>query len=224
MSQDRSSVEAVVKHYFDALYEGDADKMGAIFHPSADLRWLEKGELQVLTVPDWLGVSQARLGQGRRQAARGFHRHHRPLRRLHRLHQGALPAAAALFHRLSGGDEAEGRLADRLEILPLRSARLITPARPRASRPASPSATAEITADHPRHDRRVQQPFRRRLEIGDLQEGDREPGVMPRGQVQLADVPVDELHLRRARTLDLRMPQIVADRDIPGHVDRRLRR
>src|SRR5258708_39910488 len=55
MNHDRSTVEAVVQHYFDALYEGDADKLGAIFHPSADLRSLEKGELQVLTVPDWLG-------------------------------------------------------------------------------------------------------------------------------------------------------------------------
>ena len=54
MNYDRSTVEAVVKHYFDALYEGDADKLAAIFHPSADLRWLEKGELQVLTVPDWM--------------------------------------------------------------------------------------------------------------------------------------------------------------------------
>jgi len=50
MSQNRSSVEAVVQSYFDGLYEGDADKLGAIFHPSADLRWVEKGELQVLTV------------------------------------------------------------------------------------------------------------------------------------------------------------------------------
>jgi hypothetical protein len=41
-------VEAVVKNYFDGLYEGDADKLGAIFDTSADLRWLEKGELQVL--------------------------------------------------------------------------------------------------------------------------------------------------------------------------------
>jgi hypothetical protein len=54
MSYDRSSVEAVVQHYFDALYEGDADKLGEIFHPTADLRWLEKGDLQVLTVPNWL--------------------------------------------------------------------------------------------------------------------------------------------------------------------------
>jgi hypothetical protein len=54
MSNDRSSVEAVVRQNFDGLYEGDADKLGTVFHPSADLRWLEKGELQVLTVPDWL--------------------------------------------------------------------------------------------------------------------------------------------------------------------------
>ena len=54
MSHDRSTVEAVVRNYFDGLYEGNADKLAAIFHPSADLRWLEKGELQVLTVPDWL--------------------------------------------------------------------------------------------------------------------------------------------------------------------------
>jgi hypothetical protein len=54
VSHDRSSVEAVVQHYFDGLYEGSAEKLGAIFDPSADLRWVEKGELQVLTVPDWL--------------------------------------------------------------------------------------------------------------------------------------------------------------------------
>ena len=54
MSQDRSTVEAVVHGYFDGLYEGDADKLAAVFHPSADLRSLEKGELKVLTVPDWL--------------------------------------------------------------------------------------------------------------------------------------------------------------------------
>ena len=54
MTPDRSSVEAVVQHYFDALYDGDAGKLAVIFHPSADLRWLEKGELQVLAVPDWL--------------------------------------------------------------------------------------------------------------------------------------------------------------------------
>src|ERR1700759_2569633 len=56
MSQNRSSVEAVVQSYFDGLYEGDADKLGAIFHPSAALRWQEKGQLKILTVPDWLDI------------------------------------------------------------------------------------------------------------------------------------------------------------------------
>jgi hypothetical protein len=54
VSTDRSTVEAVVQNYFDALYEGDAEKMSTVFDPSADLRWVEKGQLQVLTVPDWL--------------------------------------------------------------------------------------------------------------------------------------------------------------------------
>ena len=54
LTYDRSTVEAVVQHYFDGLYEGNADTLGAIFHPTADLRWLDKGELKVLTVPDWL--------------------------------------------------------------------------------------------------------------------------------------------------------------------------
>jgi hypothetical protein len=49
MNHDRSTVEAVVTSYFDGLYESNADTLGEIFHPSADLRWLEKGELQVLT-------------------------------------------------------------------------------------------------------------------------------------------------------------------------------
>ncbi|MFN3853307.1 MAG: nuclear transport factor 2 family protein [Phreatobacter sp.] len=51
---DRSTVEAVVNLYLDGLYEGDADKLAAAFHPTADLRWQEKGELNILTRDDWL--------------------------------------------------------------------------------------------------------------------------------------------------------------------------
>jgi hypothetical protein len=54
VSYDRSTVESVVNQYFDGLYEGDVEKLGAIFHPSADLRSLDNGELQVLPVPKWL--------------------------------------------------------------------------------------------------------------------------------------------------------------------------
>ena len=78
VNYDRSTVKAVVQHYFDALYEGDADKLAAIFHPSADLRWLEKGELQILTVPDWMervrkrasAKSEGKSGRDRCRVAR----------------------------------------------------------------------------------------------------------------------------------------------------------
>ena len=54
MGGGRSTVEDVIALYFDGLYESDADKLAAAFHPTADLRWLENGELKVLAVPDWL--------------------------------------------------------------------------------------------------------------------------------------------------------------------------
>ena len=60
MAHDRSTVESVVQLYFDGLYEGSADKIGEAFHPSADLRWHEKGELKVVKVPDWLDMISKR--------------------------------------------------------------------------------------------------------------------------------------------------------------------
>jgi hypothetical protein len=60
VSLDRSTVEAVVQHYFDGVYEGDADKLGEVFHPSADLRSLENGELRVLHLPAWLNWMRKR--------------------------------------------------------------------------------------------------------------------------------------------------------------------
>jgi len=60
VSYDRSTLEAVIQHYFDAVYEGDVDKLGAIFHPSADLRSLDKGRLKVIRLPDWLDYFRKR--------------------------------------------------------------------------------------------------------------------------------------------------------------------
>ena len=60
MAHDRSTVESVIQLYFDGLYEGNADKIGEAFHPSADLRWHENGELKVLKVPDWLDLVRKR--------------------------------------------------------------------------------------------------------------------------------------------------------------------
>jgi hypothetical protein len=41
VSQSHSTMEAAVKTCVDGLYEGEAGKLGAAFHPSADLRWVE---------------------------------------------------------------------------------------------------------------------------------------------------------------------------------------
>ena len=41
-------------HLDDVPHHGDADKLGEVFHPSADLRSLENGELRVLHLPAWL--------------------------------------------------------------------------------------------------------------------------------------------------------------------------
>ncbi|CAN7601234.1 nuclear transport factor 2 family protein [Bradyrhizobium sp. LjRoot220] len=60
MNYDRSTLEAVIQHYFDAVHEGDVDKLGAIFHPSADLRSLERGRLKVISMPDWLDYFRKR--------------------------------------------------------------------------------------------------------------------------------------------------------------------
>lgn len=63
MAYDRSNVEVVIQHYFDGLHDNDADKLGAIFHPSADLRWVDNGELQVLTVPAWMDMVRKRAAK-----------------------------------------------------------------------------------------------------------------------------------------------------------------
>ncbi len=60
MKQDRSTINALIKLYFDGLYEGDAGKLAEAFDPSADLRWLEKGELKVLKVADWFDLVRKR--------------------------------------------------------------------------------------------------------------------------------------------------------------------
>ena len=73
MALDRSTIQSVVQHYFDGLYEADAAKLAEVFHPSADLRWLEKGELQVLTVPDWLDrVAKRQSGKAQGLAREDF--------------------------------------------------------------------------------------------------------------------------------------------------------
>jgi len=68
---DRSTVEAVVNLYLDGLYEGDADKIGAAFDITADLRSTENGKLQILPVPEWLERVKTRPSAKSQNHARG---------------------------------------------------------------------------------------------------------------------------------------------------------
>lgn len=63
MAYDRATVDAVIQHYFDGLYENDADKLEAIFHPTADLRWQEQGELKIVKVADWMTMVRQRAAK-----------------------------------------------------------------------------------------------------------------------------------------------------------------
>lgn len=72
-ADDRSTVEAVIQLYLDGLYEGDADKLASAFHPTADLRWQDKGEFQMVTCPDWLDrVRQRPSPRSKGQARHDF--------------------------------------------------------------------------------------------------------------------------------------------------------
>ncbi|HMN70702.1 MAG TPA: nuclear transport factor 2 family protein [Rhodoblastus sp.] len=54
MSTDKAAIEKAVQTYFDGLYEGDADKLASIFHPSSELTFAQEGKLVVWTRDQWL--------------------------------------------------------------------------------------------------------------------------------------------------------------------------
>ncbi len=60
MSHDRSTVEAVIKHYFDGLYEGDADKLASVFHPTSALSTVQDGKFLHLPRDQWLDAVRSR--------------------------------------------------------------------------------------------------------------------------------------------------------------------
>ena len=51
---DRHAIEAVVTTYLDGLYEGDADKLAAAFHPTSALTHIHEGKLDVIPRDVWL--------------------------------------------------------------------------------------------------------------------------------------------------------------------------
>ena len=71
MSEDRAAIEAGVKTYLDGLYEGDADKLAEVFHPTSTLTYEENGALMPLPRDQWLDAVRNRPSP----RSRGLPRH-----------------------------------------------------------------------------------------------------------------------------------------------------
>ena len=70
-----AAIEAVVKTYLDGLYEGDADKLAAAFHPASELRSEKDGALVEVNRDAWLATVRTRPNP----KAQGLTRHDRIL-------------------------------------------------------------------------------------------------------------------------------------------------
>ena len=51
---DGQAIRAAVQTYLDGLYEGDADKLAAVFHPTSALTQWQDGELKIVPRDAWL--------------------------------------------------------------------------------------------------------------------------------------------------------------------------
>lgn len=71
MTPERNAIEAAVQTYLDGLYEGDADKLASVFHPTSALTYEQDGLLAVLPRDQWLDLVRNRPSP----KARGLARH-----------------------------------------------------------------------------------------------------------------------------------------------------
>ena len=72
---DRAEIEAVIQTYLDGLYEGDADKLAAAFHPTSALTQWSEGKLMITPRDAWLDMVRQRAAP----KASGLARHDRIL-------------------------------------------------------------------------------------------------------------------------------------------------
>ena len=71
MDQDIRAIEVAVKSYLDGLYEGDADKLAGVFHPTSSLTYEEGGALTPIPRDEWLKAVRERPSA----KSRGLSRH-----------------------------------------------------------------------------------------------------------------------------------------------------
>ncbi|WP_428486536.1 nuclear transport factor 2 family protein [Rhodopila sp.] len=61
MANDLAAIEAVLRTYFDGLYEGSVEKLGMAFHETADLRSVAAdGTLSVMSRAAWFEAVRSR--------------------------------------------------------------------------------------------------------------------------------------------------------------------
>jgi Putative lumazine-binding len=53
-SDDRSAIEQTIQTYLDGLYDGDADKLAAVFDETSALTFEHNGKVTVLPLAQWL--------------------------------------------------------------------------------------------------------------------------------------------------------------------------
>jgi hypothetical protein len=68
---DHAAITTVIQTYLDGLYEGDADKLAAGFHPTSALAQSTDGGIQVTPRDAWLTAVKGRPSPKSQGAARG---------------------------------------------------------------------------------------------------------------------------------------------------------
>jgi hypothetical protein len=60
MTTDRSMLKSMAQSYFDGFYQGDADRLSTIFHPSATLTQVIDGAVKSTPCEAWLRALRSR--------------------------------------------------------------------------------------------------------------------------------------------------------------------
>ena len=70
MIDEVAAIRTAAQTYLDGLYEGDADKLASVFHPTSALTWEENGVLTPLPRDQWLDAVRNRPSAKARGLAR----------------------------------------------------------------------------------------------------------------------------------------------------------
>ena len=60
MVDESNAIQFAAQTYLDGLYEGDADKLATVFHPTSALTWEQDGALKPLQRDEWLKAVRGR--------------------------------------------------------------------------------------------------------------------------------------------------------------------